>query len=641
MCGFAALISPRIPISDDVLTAVRDRMIHRGPDAGVSWIHENRRLALAHRRLSIIDVSHEADQPMVSADGSLRIVFNGEIYNYVELRSELMAEGVSFRTKSDTEVLLNGFAKWGDEVLNRINGMFAFTIWDERRRQLFVARDRFGEKPLFIGRGQSQVVMLASEMKAILTHPLVRISPAAEAVRRFGGGVWYEDDALTFFDGIERFPPAHAAVFSIDGAELRRWRYWTPNYDNIDDDLSATDAVDKFRELLNHSARLRLRSDVPVGSSLSGGLDSSAVVGLVALERKRGAFTQNTFSACFDDDPSISEGPQIDEMVKHACVRSYRVIPSPDGLMAESQKLHFHQEEPFLSASIYLQWCVARLAQEHGTTVLLDGQGADELLAGYQSWFRLYQLDLLDRGKFVSAARETRLFNRRLRTAARGFPDSGRRFDERAAYSLPELLAVALRRPAVWHGAHEEGLVRPKRGMRLRRVSGETLQYNGLPALLRYADRNSMAFSRETRFPFLDYNLVDFCVRLPDHLLIRDGWQKWILREASGRVIPESIRWRADKVGYAAPLDLWLRGPLKKWAYERVFSTRLRDVEGYDATVLQKLWREHERGLKNNSWAIWRWISLAEWFALIDSGAWKGIRSHHGSAKQSLVSFSQ
>lgn len=623
MCGIVAIFSPRVEILEDLVDVIRDRLIHRGPDAGLSWIHKNRHLALAHRRLSIIDTSHEADQPMVSADGNYRIVFNGEIYNYMELRAELVAYGVQFRTQSDTEVLLNGFARWGEGILARLNGMFAFAIWDEQRKQVFLARDRFGEKPLFIGRGENQVVLIASEMKAVLAHPLMPVSASVEAVNRYGRGAWYEDDALTFFEGIERFPPAHAAVFSEGGTELRRWRYWTPDYADINEDMRPSDAVEQFGGLLQRSVRLRLRADVPVGSSLSGGLDSSVIVGMMAQEREQGAFSQNTFSACFNDDPAISEGPQIDDVVKYTGVNSFRVMPNPEGLMAESLKLHWHQEEPFLSASIYLQWCVARLAREHETTVLLDGQGADELLAGYQSYFKAYQLDLLDQRQFVTAIRETAMFNGRLKNAAQAFPDSRRRFNERVAYSMSELLAVTFRRPGVWHGTYGVGVVKPERGMRLRRTLGEALQYNCLPMLLRYADRNAMAFSREARLPFLDYDLVGFCIRVPDRILIRDGWQKWVLRKSADRLIPESIRWRADKVGYAAPLDIWLRGALKEWGCERVFSDRLNGVEGYDKPALKKLWQEHQDGKANNSWALWRWISLAEWFQLLDSGWWK------------------
>ena len=283
-------------------------------------------------------------------------------------------------------------------------------------------------------------------------------------------------------------------MYGEDGQQLRKWRYWTPDYEDINEDLTDADAIEKFAQLLGDSTRARLNADVPVGSSLSGGLDSSTIVGLVAAQRGRSSFTQNTFSACFDDDPAISEGPQIDDMARHAGVRSFRVVPNAAGLMAESQKVHFHQEEPFLSASIYLQWCVARLAKEHDTTVLLDGQGADELLAGYQWWFRFHQLDLLDRRQFMAAASETVRFNARLRKAARAYPDSRRRFDERVAFSLLQLGAVAFWRPAVWHRADKEGLARPERGMRLRRLAERAFSTTAFP--------RCCATRTEIRWPF-------------------------------------------------------------------------------------------------------------------------------------------
>lgn len=623
MCGIVGVISPEFPILGDILSTMRDRLSHRGPDHGANWLRLGGKIALAHRRLSIIDTTHAADQPMHRGDGLLCIVFNGEIYNYVELRAELTQLGHTFRTQSDTEVLLAALQEWGESALLRLNGMFAFVLWDERSHRLLVARDRFGEKPLFVGRGQFNTVVFASEMKAILAHPAMPCSVNARAVERFSAGSWYEDDELTFFEGIERFPPAHAAWFREDGSEERRWRYWTPDYNNIDTSLSPAVAIDKFTELLQRSIKLRLRADVPVGSSLSGGLDSSTIVGMISGERANTSFTQNTFSACFDDDPVISEGPQIDEVVKYTSVQSHKVKPTAHGLMAESSRLHWHQEEPFLSASIYLQWCVARLAKEQDTTVLLDGQGADELLAGYQFYFKQFQLDMLDKGSLFSAAIETMKFNARLQRAAKCFADNRRRFNEKVAYSNLELLAVILRRPSVWHGDYSCGLVSATPGNRLRRTIGEALQYNCLPMLLRYADRNSMAFSRETRLPFLDYDLVDFCISLPDTMLIRDGWQKWVLRKASNKYIPKSIQWRADKVGYAAPLDIWLRGPMKGWAYERIFSDRFTHLEHYSRSNLEKLWQNHQNNLENNSWALWRWISLSEWFELINRGWWK------------------
>jgi len=623
MCGFVGVISPGVPVRDELLAAMRDRLIHRGPDNGSSWLRDGSRVGLAHRRLSIIDTSHSADQPMATADGSLRISFNGEIYNYLELKQELEQLGEVFRTRSDTEVLLVALRRWGEAALPRLNGMFAFALWDERSRRMLVARDRFGEKPLFVGRGSLGTVVFASEMKAILVHPLVRCSLDARAAERYGMGSWYEDDELTFFEGIARFPPAHAAWFREDGSEERRWRYWTPDYTAVDTEIRPRAAVERFAELMQRSVGLRLRADVPVGSSLSGGLDSSVIVGLLSRERKTSTFAQNTFSAIFPSDPTMSEDKEIEAVVSHAGVNSFAVVPDPRGLAEESALLHWHQEEPFLSASIYLQWCVARLAQQNNTTVLLDGQGADELLGGYQFYFRLRQLDLLDQGRSALCMRETAKFNRRLRVASEQFEGAQRRFNVSVAYSIAELRALGKASPSVFHYPYAIGTAPAKRGFRLRRTLSEALLYNSLPMLLRYADRNSMAFSREARLPYLDHDLVDFCIRLPDAFYVRNGWQKWILREAAGKTIPHKIRWRADKVGYAAPLDNWLRGELREWAYERVMDSQLAGTPGYEITSVRALWDDHQKGDANNSWALWRWISLAEWLSIHRGGGWR------------------
>lgn len=623
MCGFVAVISPSGPVRADLLDQMRDRLIHRGPDNGCSWLRLNQRIGLAHRRLSIIDTSHSADQPMVSGDGALRIVFNGEIYNYLELKKELEGLGIKFRTRSDTEVLLAALQEWGDGALLRLNGMFAFALWDERSKRMLIARDRFGEKPLFIGRGKFNTVVFASEMKAILAHPLIGCDINALAISRYGSGSWYEDDELTFFVGIERLPAAHAAWFREDGSEARRWRYWTPDYTLTDEHIKPRDAVERFAELMQRSVNLRLRADVPVGSSLSGGLDSSVIVGLLSHERSTSSFTQNTFSACFPSDPTMSEDKEIEAVVSHTGVNSFSVIPDPLRLAEESALLHWHQEEPFLSASIYLQWCVARLAKQHHTTVLLDGQGADELLAGYQFYFRQRQLDLLDLKRSDLAMRETSKFNRRLKVASAQYEGAHRRFNASVAYSVDELKSLGRALPAVAQYPYQIGTAPAVPGYRLRRTLSEALLYNSLPMLLRYADRNSMAFSRESRLPYLDYDLVDFCIRLPDHFYVRNGWQKWVLREAAGNTIPQKIRWRADKVGYAAPLDNWLRKELREWGHERVMDDRLCGISGYDRQVVSTLWAQHQARVANNSWALWRWISLSEWLSIYHAGWWR------------------
>lgn len=626
MCGFVALLGPPSAVGAHVLDAMRDQLAHRGPDGKQSWITTaatGARVGLGHRRLAIIDLSDAAAQPMFNADGSLAIVHNGEIYNYVELRRELESEGAVFRTRSDTEVLLASYERWGEAALDRLNGMFAFAIWDARRQMLFVARDRFGEKPLFYGALPGGGIAIASEMKALFAHPALRAAPDEDEVQSYVAGRYYEDGEATLFRGVRRLPPAHAAIIDQSGQFTRRWRYWTPDYTAIQNDYEESEAVSHFASLLERSVTMRLRSDVPVGTSLSGGLDSSMLVCLLSQVRGSASAPQNTFSSRFATDPTISEGPYIDLVTRRAAVRPFAVDPDPDRLAEECRLVHWHQEEPFLSSSIYAQWCVMRLAAEHETTVLIDGQGADELLAGYQFYFRSYQLDRLDTRQLVPLVADTLRFNARLARASKPYAQSARRFNRRIALSLPQAAAFLLKRPPVFHGDYHDGVPPALPGWRLRRQIAEALLYNSLPMLLRYADRNAMAFSRETRFPFLDYDLVDWCVTLPDRALISRGWQKYILRRAGEGVIPREIQWRADKVGYAAPLDLWLRGSLREWASQRLFQGPITELDGYDATSLRATWDAHQSGAAESSWALWRWISLNEWFGLLDEGRWR------------------
>lgn len=626
MCGLVSVFAPATSLSPETVAAMRDRLAHRGPD-GHGLVLERAGamdIALAHRRLSIIDLSEAGSQPMRSADGAAVLVFNGEIYNYVELRDELRARGVAFRTRSDSEVLLAAYQYWGTDCVPRLNGMFAFVIWDSRRQQLFAARDRFGEKPLFHAPLPRGGRAFASEMKALFAHPDLRPAIDEAVLARYTAGQYYEDIEETMFEGVRRVLPAHAMLLAPTGEILEQWRYWTPDYDRVQEGLSARDATEGFLQRFEESVRKRLRADVPIGTSLSGGLDSSMIVCSLSQVRAGGAeFRQNSFSARFEEDPTMSEGEYIDLVARRAGVHSHGVSPTAEGLMAECRRLHWHQEEPFLSASIYLQWCVARLAREHHTTVLLDGQGADELLAGYQFYFPSHQLDLVDRGEYGQLLWTTALFNGRLKRASRRFTNSKRRFNEEVAMGLRKVLALA-RQPTqpIYQGPYDVGVPAAAPGKRLRRILAEALQYNSLPMLLRYADRNAMAFGREGRLPFLDYDLVDYCISLPDSALVHNGWQKYVLRRAGEGLLPREVQWRADKVGYAAPLDVWMRGPLKDWAWDRLTSQQVTSCSGYDRSRIDALWSEHQAGQANNSWALWRWISLAEWLAMHREGVW-------------------
>lgn len=388
--------------------------------------------------------------------------------------------------------------------------MFAFALWDGESQKLLLARDRFGEKPLFTAKTQSGSFLVASEMKALLRHPEVSNNPNNSAIQSFSNGYWPESDSETFFEGIQRFDQNTWALYSKEGNLLKTERFWKPEEITPREGLTLLSATEEFSALLTESVKLRLNADVPVGSSLSGGLDSSTITGLVAQARGRESQPQHTFSAVFPTDPTISEALEVHTVAEYLSVPSHLVAPTPEGLEADSRILHWHQEEPFESASIYLQWSVARLAAENGVTVLLDGQGADELLGGYQHYIGAFQGDLVRSGKGIDALKQTANLRKKLTERSSEFHDSHRRFSADPGLSNLQLVEAILR------SALGSVFRRPSNSLgEAREAMNHSLFRHGLPTLLRYADRNSMAFSREVRLPFLDTRLVDFCLSLP------------------------------------------------------------------------------------------------------------------------------
>lgn len=627
MCGIVSVIHANKAVEQSKLIHMRDNLLHRGPDAAGLWCKKN--VGFGQRRLSIIDLSSDADQPFVSSDERFVLNYNGEIYNYIELREFLETKDVKFRTHSDTEVLLNALIYWGVDALEHLNGMFAFTFWDSIEQKLIAARDRFGEKPLYYYCDNQYGFAAASEMKALLADEAIPDEMDEYSIGQYQIGQYYEEGDNTFFKHIKRLKSGHYMVVDKQGRVESEKRYWTPNYEDVNHSMSKKEAVEGFGEKLNEAIRVRLRSDVQVGSSLSGGMDSSAIVGRISLLRKLQNNTkqQNTFSARFDDDPTLSEGEFIDSVIERTGVNGLHVSPDPIKMIEELSRLHWHQEEPFLSASIYLQWCVARLASENDTVVMLDGQGADELLGGYQPYFRNHQLDLIDNGYRLTSLINTIKFNGRLNKASRLYKDSTRRFNPNVAFTFAQICALQSVRPSPYGmPVYTEGVPAISKGFRARRQMAEALQYNTLPTLLRYADRNSMAFSREVRLPFLDKGLVEFAISIPDKWLFADGWQKYPLRQSSKGFLPSEVCWRADKVGYAAPLDIWMRAELKDWSYDKLFNGESKSLEYFDESELKKQWRMHQKGQGNFSWQFWKWISLNEWFNMHARG---DLRRHH------------
>jgi asparagine synthase (glutamine-hydrolysing) len=529
------------------------------PDLDLPQIKEvkgsNHNLAFGFRRLSIQDLSTAGHQPMSNSDGSCWIVFNGEIYNYIELRDQLAGLGHRFRTGTDTEVILAAYDEWGNDCLQRLNGMWAFAIWNSRKKTLFCARDRFGEKPFHYIYVPGKLFAFSSEIKGLWATDLVKRQIDPRMLELYKDYDQVDIGEQTFYNQVFRLPQAHYLEIG-EKTPLSKQRFW--DIDLRDQDPSKPDAwyTQQFRDLFFESVRLRLRADVPVGSSLSGGLDSSTVVTVMDRLLPKGSI-QKTFSARFDDSAK-DEGKWIDCVTAATNVEAHTVWPDADGMFKELDRVFWHQEEPFLSSSIYAQWCVMKLAKEQDVTVLLDGQGADEMMAGYHWYFDALSDDLLKHFNIFGYWNLQKSY-KQLHGQSLGRPSLGRllppnwKESGKAVMSLwksfPQSTAIKPTFPEEFKGVSE-----------LRKILWWSTTRHGLAELLRYADRNSMAHSREVRLPFLDHRLVEFVFRLPDRLIINGGWTKWILREAFRGIVPEPIGSRADKLGYMPPQERWLNG---------------------------------------------------------------------------------
>lgn len=541
---------------------------HRGPDGTGSWRSPDGGTCLGHTRLAIIDLSDAGAQPMEYA-GRYRITFNGEIYNHVELRKFLVQRGYRFASASDTEVILALYDHLGVECLDSFDGAFAFALWDGRERRLFCARDRFGEKPFYYRLDGSSFVF-ASEIKAIVAacgHPGFSSSHVFDFLL-YGGAQDVHDPTSTFYRDIRQLDAATYLLLDERGRAVTR-RYWQLQDHGADSvALGEADAVERFGELLDTSIRRRLRSDVAVGSSLSGGLDSSTIVATVARVKPAGQ-AQRTFSATFPG--FIRDERRFAELVaSDTGAAPFFVAPDADTAFAGLRRMMYHQEIPVGSASIAAQLAVMELARGNAVPVLLDGQGADEVLAGYSTFWPSYLMQLYrtDRGRYRSVRHELEALHGPIALSAgwrlllAGYADP---LDRGLRNGLRRL-----RRPQdeVFSGIHPD-LVREHRSRpspivvypNLRRQLARSTGLHALGELLRYADRNSMAHSVEVRLPFLAHELVEFVFSLPDDLKIRNGWTKYLLRASIDDLLPREIVWRKEKVGYEPPQEEWLRSP--------------------------------------------------------------------------------
>src|SRR5271157_1010881 len=576
-----------------LLAAMSERLAHRGPDG--EGTHVSGSTGLVHRRLAIIDLSPDGLQPMTNEDRSLWLVFNGEIYNFVELREELVHNGHTFYSKSDTEVILHAYEEWGHDCLARFNGMWAFALWDERKQELFCARDRFGIKPFYYTDAGGSF-LFASEIKALLAHPDAGNTPDEKMLCTYLAWGVQDHCSRTMFEGIYQIEPAHALVVT-QGKIQAPFRYWdvrvNPGIRGDDNDKAV---AEHLGAQLLEATRIHLRSDVAIGTCLSGGIDSSALTAMInSLIRSEAPESvgarQKTFSVVFSDR-KFDESRYIDDVVAATGVDADRTEPVPGQLREDIGRLVYMQDEPFGSLSIYAQYCVMRLAQNK-VKVVLDGQGADELLAGYLGYQGSYIRGLIRTfhwwtalGEIAGSIRRHRDFffaarqQLRVRKARRG------------------LLKCNFERIDRYNGTLDEVLHR------------ELLSTN-LPSLLHYEDRNSMAFSLESRVPYLDVRLVEYIASLPLSQKIRGGVTKIALRSAIRGRIPESVRCRGDKMGFVTPEECWMRDELRSFMLEIFSSSSFQSRPYWDASAVALDYQAFLAGASVYSPELWR-IACAE-----------------------------
>jgi asparagine synthase (glutamine-hydrolysing) len=567
MCGIAGIYKlDKSTVNKNALSAMTDVIEHRGPDGFGYWFNNNETLGLGHRRLSIIDLSIAGKQPMVYM--GLTITFNGEIYNYIEIKKDLEKKGYKFSTETDTEVLLALYHLKGKDCLKDLDGMFSFAIWDEKKEELFCARDRFGEKPFYYYNDTSQFIF-GSEIKQVFAAGVNKeVNPSMLynycATDRYNNS---HDLKETFYKNVYQLPHSQSLVIKQNGL-IQIEKYWDIDLKKSNK-ISINDAIEGFNELLYESISRRLRSDVPIGTSLSGGLDSTTIAGFIC--RKDQNAKLNTFTASF-------EGFEKDETKfvkifksKYSNINDHYVSPTSDELVKDLEKLLFHQDEPIGSTSIYAQYRVMQLAKQNNVTVLLDGQGADEYLSGYDQFWPVRLREMYAKGdsKYLSEKKNVKELT--------GFEQN-----------IDLNLAMMIKRPGLHKkiATIKKTLVKGKametknplaksfysndlqkkvddvNWSDLNSVLYNSLLFDGLQNLLRYADRNSMAHSREVRLPFLYHKLVEFVFSLPSEYKMVNGWSKFLLRKSQDNFLPKEICWRKEKVGYATPQTYWMQNKI-------------------------------------------------------------------------------
>jgi asparagine synthase (glutamine-hydrolysing) len=600
MCGIAGYINSSNP-SPLVIENMINSIAHRGPDSLGFYI--NKEVALGHCRLSIIDLSPAANQPMHSKCGRYTMVFNGEIYNYKGIRSELELLGETFLTTSDTEVLLSSYIHWGSKMLDRLNGMWSFAIWDNNKKSLFLSRDRFGKKPFYYYQ-DGENFYFCSEIKGLLPF-ISELKPNKKIVADFAAKRISNHTTQTFFERIYQLPPGSHGTYCNGSLDIKI--FWAPPIFE-----SSNFCHREALNLLKSSVQLRLNSDVPIGILLSGGIDSSAITALSAIEMKPNAIL-NIFTTRVTPEQEETKG--IGELAAlYPNLKFHCDLMSAAEFLEDLDNCLIHQEEPFGDASIVAHFRLMRLAKNLNVKVLLTGQGADEIFAGYNNFITSYLIERLHKKQLIGFVRDSITCNHF------GYPISWKAI-------LSSLLPIRirnyiklkyLRKSIDWLADDYQEISKyayyesDDQSNALNRSLLKSIQMNTLPGFLHYEDRNSMAFGIETRLPFLDYRIAEYILPIPSSLKLSRFFTKSILRKILEGIVPLKILIKKNKTGYPAPLQIWMRE-----IPEDIWNTYIESIKKCPLikfSVWNNYFQAYMSGNLKATSVVWRGLIISMWY---------------------------
>lgn len=589
MCGIAGIVKKdHTPVSLSLIKEMTDIVIHRGPDDEGFFINNN--LALGHRRLSILDLSNAGHQPF--SYGDLKIIFNGEIYNYIELKNELQKAGYAFHSNTDTEIIGAAYIEWGADCVTHFNGMWSFSIYDDKKQILFCSRDRFGIKPFYFV-NNSSLFAFGSEIKQLHLLGFNKINLNILFDYLYIG--YQNHTKETFYKDIYQLEPSHNLVYNLKTGELNSERYYTLNFNNTIFNLNELESAELYEEKINSSIKLRLRSDVKVGSCLSGGLDSSYIALVAARLYKQNNGKRFTSITAKSNDIKNDEAKYAKVVIESGQLDGKIITPDFGQIYDDIEKIVYHQEEPFGSPSILMQYYVMKAASENGCKVLLDGQGGDETLLGYERYYFSFLKNLPFSQQFTWFKKINQNSKLTMKSVLNYY----------FYFNFPQIRSLLLdKRMNGIHSGYKDYLNHKllyeynSSTANLFQLQKLEITKTQLRSLLNYEDKNSMTWSVETRLPFLDYQVVEAAISIKPQYKLNDGWSKYILRKIGSKILPHEIAWRKNKIGFEAPSIFW--------DLEKQF-----DKSIFESPVIRQIFKDPSKiNLRKLRWKL---LSIALW----------------------------